>query len=105
MSDEMWENLEYIAEDVLASGYWFVICLDIQQAWDVCANIEAEPTDIVPEYDCPEVNYEETEEESNKRCHKMLHENVCRNHMLNYFAQMRDTQEIFEALLWGDEFR
>ena len=29
MSDEMWENLEYVAEDVLASGYWFVICLDI----------------------------------------------------------------------------
>ena len=62
MSDEMWENLEYVSEDVLASGYWFVICLDIQQAWDVCANIESEPSDIVPEYDCPEVDYEETEE-------------------------------------------
>ena len=29
MSDEMWENLEYIIDDVLDSGYWFVICMDI----------------------------------------------------------------------------
>ena len=59
----------------------------------------------MPEYDCPSVEFEETEEETNRRCHKLLHENVCRNHMLNYFAQMRDTQEVFEALLWLDDFR
>ena len=89
MTDEMWDNLGFVAKDVLESGYWFVICLDIQQAWDVCASVETEPKDIVPEYDCPEQTEDETESDRNIRCHRTLHENLCRNRVLNYFAQLR----------------
>ena len=48
---------------------------------------------------------EETEEEYNKQCHRALHENLCRNKMLQYFAEMRQTEEIFEAMLWDNNFR
>ena len=36
MAPGLWKELENVASDVLNSGYWFVVCLDIERAWDVC---------------------------------------------------------------------
>lgn len=65
----------------------------------------SEPAEIVPAYDCPAVDFEESQMEQNLRCHRALHENLCRNKMLQYFAQMRRTEKIFEAMLWDLDFR
>ena len=103
MSDEMWADLEYVKEDVMNSGYWFVICLDVQQTWTLCEG--KEPPELVPQLVCEEGDSDETYEEMNERCHGDLHRNMCRNKLLQYYAQMRKTEEIFEALMWLDGFR
>lgn len=75
------------------SGYWFRICLDISEAWDVCRQVvQGEPNDDpnVPVYDCL-AQEEETEEEKAERCHPSLYENMCRNSLLSYYAQMRES--------------
>ena len=36
MSDDMWTDLAFVQKDVMHSGYWLIICLDIQESWDLC---------------------------------------------------------------------
>ena len=78
MTPELWEELENIGSDVLNSGYWFVVCLDIARAWDVCHFGPDANTELAPILAC-EALENETEEQRAERCHKGLRENKCRN--------------------------
>lgn len=101
-----------IKEDVLTTGYWLVTCIDIQSAWDHCLPENVDKNTIVPEvHSCPDLEVSSDNEnpesilEKNIRCHKEQSENFCRNHMLNYFAQLRYAQDVYIALLWQRDFR
>lgn len=89
----MWDDLQWVETDVMHSGYWLILCLDIQQSWELCRDEETVPSEIVYEFVCPDGEdfEDETEEDRKARCHVPMYENYCRNHMLQYFAQMRQT--------------
>ena len=104
MTPELWQELENIGSDVLNSGYWFVVCLDIARAWDVCHFGPDANTELAPILAC-EALENETEEQRAERCHKGLRENKCRNQILNYFARVREAEIVYHALLRVDGFR
>jgi len=54
------------------SGYWFVLCLDIQEVWDMCRPESKTSKPNMPEYICEAVEFEETEEERAERCHDVM---------------------------------
>lgn len=49
-------------EYVMSSGYWFVVCLDVQKAWDTCDPETETTADIVPQPECEEGPETETPE-------------------------------------------
>ena len=104
MTPELWQELETISSDVLNSGYWFVVCLDIARAWDVCHFGPDANTELAPILACDAVEGE-TEEQRAERCHKGLRENKCRNQILNYFARVREAEIVYHALFRVDGFR
>ena len=86
------------------SGYWFVVCLDIERAWNVCHFAPGANTELAPILAC-EAKVGETEEQRGIRCHRGLRENKCRNQILNYFARVREAEVVYHALLRIDAFR
>lgn len=85
------------------SGYWFLICLNIQTCWDICKKGGDPPVDFITS---APADYDETNEEYMKHCHDDIwYENYCRNTMLRYFSDMHESTRIFSALMWLPEFR
>ena len=90
----------------MKSGYWFVLCVDIEKVWTQCRSGDDETLQpIVPEFNCADVADEETEAERRERCHADYHENFCRNRLLRYFARMKQAEPVYNAMLWLDDFR
>ena len=56
-------------EDVKKSGYYYLICSNIEESWRLCdPNTEHKEDDLIPEYqDCTE----ESDEEKQKQCQRV----------------------------------
>ena len=107
-------KLAEIRDDVMTSGYWFVLCLDIAKAWDTCRN----PEDFLSLHLMENKNVvddatgETSEPEDSGEQKEVLdvneaygRENQCRNEMMHYLSRTKDSQSVYNALQMLDDFR
>jgi len=98
-------------EDVKKSGYFFMLCKNIADAWRICDPKRPKVEDsIIPSYlDCKKFEEKDDEdaETQTEQCHEIngIYENKCRNNVLFYYAGMYNSEIVWEGLATLDEYK
>lgn len=106
------ELLHETVEDVKRSGYYFLLCNNIHEAWQMCEQTNSEKVDDwrIPDYEeCSQ--FEGTDDKNDQQqldqCLMVndYREFKCRNEILLYFASMYHTEMVWTAFAESKESR
>ena len=89
-----------VVDQVEKTGYFYLICRNISQAWEICAqDHDRVESERVPEYDQCEQSDEDCKSRNDAK------EQECRRNVLQYYSQMYENEKVYESFREKAEYR